>query len=82
MNGKLKVGLIIFAGIYCAASLILTAIMLIDFSGMSQDFGGEIVIPFETRQWIAPLAGIGFLGLWYWLCSQNPESTNDQSQND
>lgn len=78
MNEKLKVGLIVCAGFYCMASLILTLIMLLDFSGMSQDLGGEMIIPFETRQWLAPLAGIGFLGFWCWLCSQNSESPNQK----
>ncbi|OLF81875.1 hypothetical protein AWH63_10045 [Marinobacter sp. C18] len=82
MNERLKVGLIICAGIYCAASLILTLIMLMGFSGMSHDFRGEFLIPFETRQWLAPLAGIGFLGFWYWLCSQNSESPNQQTNDD
>jgi len=70
------------AGVYCAASLILTAIMLMDFSGMSLDFRGEMFIPFETRQWLAPLAGIGFLGFWYWLCTPNSEAPNEQINND
>lgn len=82
MNDKLKVGLIIVAGVYCAASLILTAIMLMDFSGMSLDFRGKMFIPFETRQWVAPLAGIGFVGFWYWLCNQNSETPNEQTNND
>lgn len=82
MGGKLKIGLVICAGIYCIASLILTFIMLMDFSGMSQDLGGEVIIPFEIRQWLSPLAGIGVLGFWYWLCSQNSESPNQQTNDD
>lgn len=82
MQDKLKTGLIVGLGFYCAASLIVTFLMLMDFTGISVEQRGQVFIPFETRQSLAPLAGIGFLTFWYWLCSQKPETQDSRSNHD
>lgn len=60
--------------LYCMVGTLVLGVMLFDL--VAGNSGQDLLIPWHVRNWLGPLAGVGFLGGMYWLFveQRKPES--------
>ena len=63
---KLSTTCNIIAASYCIAGSFIFVYLLVDLMVMHRMLGRDLQIPWETRNWLGILSGIGFIGAFYW----------------
>ena len=75
---KLSTAANITVAVYCIAGSIIFFYLLLDLMLVHQMLGRDLQIPWETRNWLGILSGIGFLGSFYWTYSPRKDTEKNK----